>query len=60
MGFKCFLHRKFVEGGRLSSLHVCFVSQQTTTPTGRQLTIFYGGQAHVFDDVPSDKVATFP
>eukprot|EP00250_Pteridium_aquilinum_P005688 c15742_g1_i1 orf=261-1487(+) len=30
-------------------------SQQTTTPTSRQLTIFYGGQAHVFDDVPSDK-----
>lgn len=30
-------------------------SQQTTSPTSRQLTIFYGGQAHVFDDVPSDK-----
>lgn len=31
------------------------VSQQTMTPTSRQLTIFYGGQAHVFDDVPPDK-----
>lgn len=30
-------------------------SQQTTAPTSRQLTIFYGGQAHVFDDVPPDK-----
>ncbi|KAI5076120.1 hypothetical protein GOP47_0008185 [Adiantum capillus-veneris] len=30
-------------------------SQQTTISTSRQLTIFYGGQAHVFDDVPSDK-----
>ena len=26
------------------------------TPTSKQLTIFYGGQAHVFEDVPSDKV----
>ncbi|MCO5590855.1 hypothetical protein L7F22_044830 [Adiantum nelumboides] len=30
-------------------------TQQATAPTSRQLTIFYGGQAHVFDDVPSDK-----
>lgn len=33
-----------------------FVASQQTTPlTSRQLTIFYGGQAHVFDDVPPDK-----
>ncbi|CAM6010749.1 unnamed protein product, partial [Sphagnum balticum] len=28
---------------------------QGLPPTSRQLTIFYGGQAHVFDNVPSDK-----
>ncbi|CAK9275940.1 unnamed protein product [Sphagnum jensenii] len=29
--------------------------RQGLPPTSRQLTIFYGGQAHVFDNVPSDK-----
>ncbi|CAM6031581.1 unnamed protein product [Sphagnum compactum] len=29
---------------------------QGPTNSSRHLTIFYGGQAHVFDDVPSDKV----
>ncbi|KAL3677041.1 hypothetical protein R1sor_026989 [Riccia sorocarpa] len=28
---------------------------QFTPPASRQLTIFYGGQAHVFDEVPPDK-----
>ncbi|KAL2608757.1 hypothetical protein R1flu_027330 [Riccia fluitans] len=28
---------------------------QFTAPPSRQLTIFYGGQAHVFDEVPPDK-----
>jgi len=30
-------------------------TRQGTPPASRQLTIFYGGQAHVFDEVPSDK-----
>lgn len=30
-------------------------SRQAPTTSSRQLTIFYGGQAHVFDDVPPDK-----
>lgn len=30
-------------------------SRQAPATSSRQLTIFYGGQAHVFDDVPSDK-----
>lgn len=35
-----------------------FVSCSLKGPprASRHLTIFYGGQAHVFDDVPSDKV----
>lgn len=32
-----------------------FVASQQATPITRQLTIFYGGQAHVFEDVSSDK-----
>jgi hypothetical protein len=31
-------------------------SQHGLTPTTRQMTIFYGGQAHVFDDVHPNKV----
>lgn len=34
-------------------------SRPVTAPASKQLTIFYGGQAHVFDDVPPDKVSTF-
>lgn len=45
--------KSFSQSAGSESLYIA--SQQTTTPTGRQLTIFYGGQAHVFDDVPSDK-----
>jgi hypothetical protein len=29
---------------------------QVASPTSRQLTIFYGGQAHVYDDIPPEKV----
>lgn len=32
-----------------------FLASQETTPITRQLTIFYGGQAHVFEDVSFDK-----
>lgn len=32
-----------------------FVASQEAAPITRQLTIFYGGQAHVFEDVSSDK-----
>ncbi|KAH8954947.1 hypothetical protein BDL97_08G107900 [Sphagnum fallax] len=28
---------------------------QVASPTSRQLTIFYGGQAHVYDDIPPEK-----
>eukprot|EP01018_Ginkgo_biloba_P001629 Gb_27639 [translate_table: standard] len=31
------------------------VSHQIAAPPSRQLTVFYGGQAHVFDDVPPVK-----
>ncbi|XP_073384989.1 uncharacterized protein [Physcomitrium patens] len=31
------------------------LSRQAPSTSSRQLTIFYGGQAHVFDDVPPDK-----
>ncbi|KAG6550065.1 hypothetical protein Mapa_008021 [Marchantia paleacea] len=30
---------------------------QFAAPPSRQLTIFYGGQAHVFDEVPADKAS---
>lgn len=33
-------------------------SQHGLTPASRQMTIFYGGQAHVFDDVHPHKVRT--
>ncbi|KAI5067996.1 hypothetical protein GOP47_0016341 [Adiantum capillus-veneris] len=32
-----------------------YLASQETTPITRQLTIFYGGQAHVFEDVSLDK-----
>ncbi|MCO5567230.1 hypothetical protein L7F22_020919 [Adiantum nelumboides] len=32
-----------------------YLASQETTPSTRQLTIFYGGQAHVFEDVSLDK-----
>eukprot|EP00249_Psilotum_nudum_P007282 c20447_g1_i1 orf=389-1378(+) len=35
--------------------HNSVFSPQAIAMTSRQLTIFYGGQAHVFDDVPPDK-----
>lgn len=31
-------------------------SQRGTESVGRQMTIFYGGQAHVFDNVHPSKV----
>ena len=31
-------------------------SRQGLASAGRQMTIFYGGQAHVFDDVHPNKV----
>jgi hypothetical protein len=34
-------------------------SQKGLTSASRQMTIFYGGQAHVFDDVHPNKVC-FP
>jgi len=33
-------------------------SHQGASPASRQLTIFYGGQAHVYDDISPEKVST--
>lgn len=38
------------------SSHLFHDSQRGVASTGRQMTIFYGGQAHVFDDVHPNKV----
>lgn len=35
---------------------IYFGSRQGLTSASRQMTIFYGGQAHVFDDVHPNKV----
>eukprot|EP00250_Pteridium_aquilinum_P011862 c20354_g1_i3 orf=742-1887(+) len=60
------LNRAMTGGPRLSLGHSksssrgagsesTFAANQENTPITRQLTIFYGGQAHVFEDVSSDK-----
>jgi hypothetical protein len=46
----------FLPAWFFSSSFFVHYSRQGTPPASRQLTIFYGGQAHVFDEVPSDKV----
>ncbi|KAJ7567898.1 hypothetical protein O6H91_01G011300 [Diphasiastrum complanatum] len=49
-----FQHHLNLASGNALALPSC--SHQISAPASRPLTVFYGGQAHVFDDVSPEKV----